>query len=278
MLKLVLGVLIVFGIATYRTLLMQSLQYALTLNLNALLCILFILISIIINSFRFRYLIKIQGGLIKFRDVFVSYFLSFSTVFSLVKLADSVKIVYLKKKGLLLSQATTAYIAERIANVFVTSILIGLILGQYNFWLLIGAGLSILLIIIFINFSHMLPKIRFVNMVRDFGSELKKLMKFKSIIIIVLFTLFEFLSSALAIGFATHTNFGLSIKTTVMGMATVIATPTPGGIGFYETVIPTFLTQQGVVVETAVGGILTYRFFSLWLPALIGLILLQKTL
>ncbi len=277
-LKLILGVLIPFGIYRYREILVESFYYAIQLNLSILLTFLFILLSVIVGTFRLKYLIKKQGGLINFWTVFKCYFISLSPVFSMIRFSDSIKIYYLKKKGIILSQAMTAYVGEIVISLFVTGIMFALFLGQYNIFLFIALCILLLLTFLFVKFSHKIPNIKFLNILKDFSENLKSLLNVRSIFFLLIISFIQFFSSAAALSVATGSSFVNGLKALIMGIGIMTTTPTIAGIGFYEVAVPAYLISLGVNQTAAVGGVFVFRFFNLWLPAIIGNFLIHKEL
>ena len=275
-LKLILGVLIPFGIYRYREILIESFYYATQMKLSILFTFLFVLISISLVSIRLKYLIKKQGGLIKFWTAFKCYFISLSPIFSMIRFSDSIKIYYLKKKGILLSQAMTAYLSELIIGIFVTGVMLAVFLGQYTPFLFIALSLVIISALLLIKFSHKLPNFRILNIIRDFSEDLKKIIKVKIIFTLLLISFTQFVFDVFALSTATGASLAQSLIAVLIGIGVITAAPTIAGIGFYETAVPAFLISIGISSEAAVGGVFVYRFFTLWLPALIGNFLLHK--
>ena len=257
---------------------MESFYYAMHLKLSILLTILFILLSIILVCFRLKYLINKQGGLIKFWDVFKCHFISLSPIFSMIRFSDSLKIYYLKKKGIILSQAMTTYVSEIVIGLFVTGIMFAIFLGQYNIFLFIALCVLLFLSFLFVKFSHKLPNMKFFNILKDFSENLKTLLNIQSILFLLMISFIQFFSSATALSIATNSGFVNGLKALIFGIGIITISPTIAGIGFYEVAVPAFLVGLGVNQTAAVGGVFVFRFFNLWLPAIIGNFLIHKEL
>ncbi|RIV39707.1 lysylphosphatidylglycerol synthase domain-containing protein [Micromonospora radicis] len=61
----------------------------------------------------------------------------------------------------------------------------------------------------------------------------------------------------------------------VVGEGVASAAPTPGGLGATEAALVSGLLLYGVPVDTAVAGVLVYRFATFWLPAPVGYVALR---
>jgi uncharacterized protein (TIRG00374 family) len=55
-------------------------------------------------------------------------------------------------------------------------------------------------------------------------------------------------------------------------IATIVSkvSPTPGGLGPMETALIALLSQNGVIPGVAVAAVLSFRFFTFWIPLLFG--------
>lgn len=61
-----------------------------------------------------------------------------------------------------------------------------------------------------------------------------------------------------------------------VGMLFWIVSPTPQGVGFVESIMPVVFSSLGIDIDVATLATLAFRGLTLWLPALIGFVILRK--
>lgn len=280
-LKAVLGVLIALGIYRYRETFVQSLLYASKLNLTIALAMMCVIISQFCTALRLRVMIGKRNKEIRFWDVFKANLVSAATAFSMVKFSDGLKVYFLKKKGAGVSDAMTGYVGERVCDVLFAAVILTLFLGTEAWMGAVLVGLALIFLFVVSRQLKSLAKIRFLKFlekISDFSAQLKGLMKPRTFVPILLLTSANFFFSSVAIGLATGSGLGLGVMAFAVGMGLLAASPIPGGIGLYEAGVSAYLVAQGVAVEAALGGILVYRFFSFWLPSILGGLIIAREL
>jgi uncharacterized membrane protein YbhN (UPF0104 family) len=165
----------------------------------------------------------------------------------------------------------TAYIVERFFDLGLHLIIRAYFIGSFSPLALLGlvivGGFSVL----FTKKFDLFLKFKIVRKLEDFKDSLNNLMSFRVGFVIFITTIFSFIFQSLAIQSLVNTSFILAMTVVALGGIVVSASPTPIGLGIYEVSIPGFLVSQGVSPEVALGGILTFRFLTVWLPALLGL-------
>ena len=77
---------------------------------------------------------------------------------------------------------------------------------------------------------------------------------------------------AALVAFGAHVRPSLVLLAYVVAQAFALIPITPGGVGFVDAGLTTFLVLVGVPADTALIGTLLYRLFSFWLPIPLGLV------
>lgn len=70
----------------------------------------------------------------------------------------------------------------------------------------------------------------------------------------------------------TGVGFGQALAVYVISLVAAVVGILPGGLGAVEASMGALLTGFGVAAPVAIGAVLTFRLFDLWLPALLGLV------
>jgi glycosyltransferase 2 family protein len=78
----------------------------------------------------------------------------------------------------------------------------------------------------------------------------------------------------LFVAFQQPISYGTLIAGYAMGILFAIVSPTPQGIGIAEGIVPLVLAPLGIPFDKAVVTVLAFRSLSLWLPLLIGFLVL----
>lgn len=281
-LKLPLAVLIFYGIYKMREKLAEvvlgAIIYSISLSNTSLYVLAFSFLAIWFSVIRIMYILGLLGGKIRLWDIFKAYAISLTTVFSMVKFSDSVRAYYISKKGVPLTYALTTYVAERFFDLTILLPLGAILLGEYSKFAVVGLTVLSLVILIFVKFTHKIPDIRFLRFFKDFGNDLENIITPNTLLWIVLLSLGSMAMNTTAIKFATGVGWFIALRAFVLGCIVLATSPTPAGIGFYEVAVPAYLVSLGVPSAAALGGILVYRLFQLWLPSILGMLFLHREL
>lgn len=229
-------------------------------------------------SLRIKYILHLLGSRIGLWDILKAYAISLTAIFSMVKFSDSVRAYYFSRKGVPLTYGLTSYVGERFFDILFLLPLGAVLLGEYSTQALTGLAIFSVFVLLLIRFTHRIPNIRFIRFFRDFGEDLRNMITPVSLFWLTAVTLVIFGMNTAAIAVATGTGPVAALKAFVLGCLVLGTSPTPAGIGVYEIVVPAYLTSLGVQSSAALGGILVYRFFILWLPSFIGIGFLHREL
>ncbi|TRO62009.1 hypothetical protein E2P64_00560 [Candidatus Bathyarchaeota archaeon] len=277
-LKLLLVVLISYGIFKYRDSLVDAAGYASSLRIELLLAAAFAFLSLMASSLRAKHIINEVGGLISTKESFELSAVSASSIFSLVRVGSGIPLYYLKKTGTLLSHTVVYYIADRFFNIMSFLALGVVVLGKFS-WvsgLLLAAGVMVTLV--GLTYTRLLPDFWPFGMIKDFIEDIRKLVTWRTAVWLSFLSLSNLMIDSFAISLLSGAGLNAVLAATVLGTAAMLVSPTPAGIGIYEPVVSTQLVSAGVVGGAAIGSVLTYRLFALWVPALVGLYVLHRKL
>lgn len=256
----------------------ESAVYAFSLKLKLIWGAFFIGFAILTSVFRLKYVFNKLGTFISPRVILEYFLIANSSVFSFIKMSSTVSVYYLVKKGVFLSHAMTGFMIERFFDLSLHLLVSALFIGTYSvpavFALVFLVGFTLLFTKKFEWFS----KWSFLRKLGDFKEELKKVVDFESFFVLGVFSLVIFILNSLAVSRLVGVGFFLGASVVALGGVVVGASPTPIGLGVYEVALPSFLVSQGVSPEVALGGILTYRFLILWVPAIAGLFVAGRRL
>lgn len=256
----------------------ESAVYAFSLNLKLFWGALFVGIAILTSVFRLKYVLNKLGTFVSPKTLLEYFLIANSSVFSFIKMSSTVSVYYLVKKGVFLSHAMTGFILERFFDFGLHLLVSALLIGTYSvpavFALVFLVGFVLLFTRRFEWFSRWSP----LKKLSDFKEELKKVLDFESFFVLGLFSLVIFILNSLAVSRLAGVGLFLGASVVALGGIVVGTSPTPIGLGVYEVVLPSFLVSQGVSPEVALGSILTYRFLTLWVPAIAGLFVAGRRL
>jgi hypothetical protein len=270
-LKLLLVVLISYGIWKYRATLAAGLAYAASLRLGLAVAALLAAVGVLSAALRIKYAAGRLGAFLDTRGALEAFLVTTSSVFSLVKMSSSVGIYYLTKKGLPLSQAATIYVAERFFAVLVFFSLGVLFFGQFSWVSLAGLACAVAAFVVVTRYPHVLPDFRLLDPVKDFSQELVKLTSPAATVMMVVPELINILVATAALSYLAGAPPTVALDATLVGVLLIIGAPVPAGVGLYEPAVAARLVAGGVPQAVAIGSVLTYRLFNLWLPAVAGL-------
>lgn len=277
-LKPLLVVLISYGIYKYRNSLIEAVIYATSLRLVLLYGLIFALISLMASGLRAKHIINKVGGFMSNVEAFEFSTVSASAVFSLVRVGTGIPLYYLKKTGVLLSHTVTYYVVDRFFSTMSILVLGALVLGDFR-WistaLLVIAAIGT---VIGLKYTHKLPDFWPFGMIKDFSGDIKKLVNIRSALWLSFLAFMNFAADSLAITSLSGAGISVSLTAAVLGMAAMLVSPTPAGIGIYEPIVAGHLISLGIATNAAVGAVLVYRLFVLWLPALLGVQTLHRKL
>ena len=277
-LKIPLVLLILYGIYQYRALLLESMFYATSINLNLIYALFFISMAVLTMIFRLKYVLGKLGTSVKNITLFEYLLVANSSIFSLIKMSSTVSVYYLVRQGVFLSHAMTGFVVERFFDLSLHLLVSALFIGSFSPIALSALVIFVGLAFVFTKKFDWFLKWKLVSKLSDFRAELNKVVNLRVGLVLVLLSLISFLFQSFAIRSLIGTSLFLSMSVIALGGVVVGASPTPIGLGVYEVAVPSFLISQGVGPEVAIGGILTYRFLTVWLPAIMGLFVVNKRL
>jgi len=281
-LKLPLAVLIFYGIYKMRENLAEvvlgAVVYSINLGIGSLYVLAFALLALLLVVIRIKYLLSLLGSKINLKEIIKAYAISITALFSMVKFSDGVRPYYLSKKGVPLTYALTTHVAERFFDLLLILLLGAILLGEYSKFAMAVLLVLSLVVLILVKFTHIIPDIKFIRLLKDFGEDLANIVTPRTLFWIIFLSIGSMALSTTSIKFGTGASWLISLKAFVLGCIILATTPTPAGLGFYEVAIPAYLVSLGIPSDAALGGILVYRLFQLWLPASLGLLFLHREL
>jgi uncharacterized membrane protein YbhN (UPF0104 family) len=277
-LKLLLVVLIFFGIYKYRVSLVDATAYASSLRVELVYAAIFVGVSLLASGLRGKHIINKLGGFMSIGDAFKLACVSASSVFSVIRAGSGISLYYLKRKGFLLSHVVTYYLGDRFFSTVVFLALGALVLGEFSWILALVLFAAMAATIVGIKFTSRLPNFWVFGMIKDFSEDLKKLTNPGSAVWLSFLALLNVVMDALAISVLTGSSLNTSVVAVVIGMMLILVSPTPAGLGLYEPAVSAHLIAQGVASSAAIGGVLAFRLLSLWVPSFVGLYVLHKEL
>ena len=238
----------------------------------------FIAVGLFASALRGKFIINRLGGFMSTWEGVKLTFVNASSVFSLIRVGVGISLYYLKKTGHLLSHVITFYVADRFAHSFVFIILALLLLGEFSWFSVLGLFAVALGAFALVKFSHRLPDFWILKMIKDYSENLKKLFTPVSVLWLIVLSIVNFAMESLAFSALTGTSLQNSLTASVVGVATMLVSPTPGGLGLYEAAVSAHFVSLGIPSNIAIGSVLAFRLFSIWMPALLGLIVLHREL
>lgn len=274
-LKLLLVVLIAFGVFRFREALLEALAYASTLRGELVLVAALASALLLANGLRIKKLLTGLGGFIRLRDALKAHLASIASIFSMVKMSSSVMVYYLEKKGVLLSQAAAVFAGSLAFGSLTVLVASSLVLGRFG-WLSLAGIAGVAGGVWFLErFGHLLPDVWVLRVMRDFSAELRKLATARAFAWMLLPPLVNMTAGTLSLAVLTGAGLVTSLEANLIGLLIMGAAPVPAGIGVYEPLVARHLAASGVPMDVALGGVLTHRLFFLWAPALLGLFFLH---
>ncbi len=272
--KLLLVVLIAFGIYSFRDYLIEGLHYTTTLGPKLLPATALVGLSMFSYILRMSFIVRKSGGDISIKDCIKAVMVSFTAVLSIVKVGVGIVVYYLTRKGLLLSQAVTYYIWDRASHVVATTVIGIFVLGSWN---VIGglSGLGAIMALAIVGL--ILGKVK-LEALEDFQPTLKRLVGVKTVFWLLLLSTINIVVDSGALALLTGAGWKSAMAGVLVGNMMIWASPVPGGLGLYEAAVPLALIAGGVERAAAIGGVLAYRLLSLWVPALLGVAILHREL
>ncbi|MBR9681016.1 MAG: hypothetical protein GOU98_04310 [Candidatus Altiarchaeota archaeon] len=227
---------------------------------------------------RLKYVLKELGTSVKNITLFEYVLVANSSIFSLIKMSSTISVYYLVKRGVFLSHAMTGFVIERFFDLGLHLLVSVFFIGSFSPVLLSALIIFTGMGILFTKKFEWFTKWKIIRKLSDFRGELNKIVNFKVGFVLIVLSILSLLFQSLAIRSLVGISLFLSISVVALGGIVIGASPTPFGLGVYEISIPSFLISQGVSAEVAIGGILTYRFLTVWMPAILGLFVVNKRL
>ena len=275
--KLLLGLLIIYGAYAYRQYLIEGLIYSLNLKYYLVLVGIVAALRLLVASEANKIILE-NLGVETGRKLMVKYQLvGMASAFSMIKFSNSFGIYYLKRKGYLLSQLVVAYLVKLIGDLTSFGIAASLVLGKHHY-----SGFVALVIVMAGSYvltrkQDLLPDRWVFHRIKDYADLLRRVdAALMGKVVGLNFVVYglDILMWWILLGLGWESLIVIE----VLGLLLVNGSPTPGGLGVYEVALPAYLAKLGLGVEVAVGSALVFRFFNLWLPALVGAAVIHREL
>jgi uncharacterized protein (TIRG00374 family) len=256
-------------------------------------CILVLTLSCVnylLRFFRWRlYLVKLGHSLPAFRHL-LWYLSGFAFTVSPGKAGEAMRAFYLHEHGVPYSDTIATLFVERLLDVLAMVVLASVIarFSDAYVWLLVGAGIAAMLLILLIcrpSLPNSMVRVsrhsRYHKWLAAAANSLRSsqnLLRPGLLIVGMLVGLFSW--GAECLGFYLICR-GLSLTVTIVGATGIYAVAAlagaaaiilPAGIGGTEIVMTTLLVARGASISDAVVATLLCRLATLWLAVLIGLV------
>lgn len=273
--KIGLFVLIVFGMFKYRSFLMDS-SIKIFENLSIFpLTLAFGSVAILMGILRWKYFLRLLGYNLGFLDEVKIYFSGFATIPSFVKFSDSLRLVYMKSRGVKMVDGVSIYGIEKIVDMIMISLIFLIFVGQ-NTGVLSVIGLLIIGIFglktrkfWFKQFERFGKFRRLEEYTEAMIHNLKEFKKLNHLVKIGLLSGGVYLFQLITFSIVTGIDPWSLIPAYILGKLIITTAPTPAGLGFYETGVSVAIAGM-IGAANALAAVIIYRFVILWIPIILG--------
>ena len=273
--RVILFVLIAFGIVKYRQFLAESVIKIFE-NISVFPLVFALGLMAVFGRFaRWSFFIHSLDYQISLWDQFKIYFSGFATIPSMVKFSDSLRLVYMKDYGVELVDGIAVYGMERLADIIVTSLLFLIVVGQLS-GLAGSLGFLALLWVLLKTRRLWLAKLerfekfrRLEQYLDAFVYDMKNFRRPAPVVIIAMATVGIYVLELVALSSAVGIIAGKVLPAFLVGKLLITTMPTPGALGFYEAGVSGILAGF-VGGSAALAAVMIYRFVVLWLPVILG--------
>jgi len=232
-------------------------------------------VSILMSFLRWTLFLRVLGYQLKVMDAVKVFFSGFATIPSFVKFSDSLRLVYMKKYKIKMVDAVSIMGMEKIVDMIMISLFFLVFVGQSTgLWLVIGLlGMGVFGLKtrkFWFGLFERFEKFRKLEEYVDAAVyNFKKFGKPSVIFWTLLVSLGGYVFQIFTLALASGVGIWKILPIYVLGRIIITTSPTPAGLGFYETGVSAALAII-IGASDALAAVILYRFVILWIPIILG--------